>query len=61
MTLVFDISVPSELAAGIRGMTDTVTVEVESGDPGGAPGEFESHMKEALEAWYGSRSATIRT
>lgn len=50
--LVFNIHMPSELSAGLRGFTDTVTIFVESGDPGGVPGEFEEHCKEMLQEWY---------
>lgn len=52
MKLIFDIDMPDEHAAGIRGFTDTITVNVESGNPGGDPGEFEGFMLQALEDWY---------
>lgn len=48
----FTIFHPGELAAGIIGFTDTVTVSVESGDPGGYPGEFESFIQDCLREWY---------
>ena len=48
----FDIYVPGEYSAGIRGFTDAITVMVDSGDPGGIPGEFEEFIIEALAEWY---------
>lgn len=32
--------------------TERVTVKVESGDPGGKPGEFQQHVARALANWY---------
>lgn len=48
----FQIVSPDELAAGIVGFSDLITVTVESGDPGGEPGEFESFMIDCLREWY---------
>jgi len=38
--------------AEITGFTDTVTVLLESGDPGGDLGDFAEHIKLALSRWY---------
>jgi hypothetical protein len=51
MELVFDVYMPSELQAGLRGFTDTIRVTVESGEPGGSRGDFIEHMREALTEW----------
>lgn len=48
----FDVHVPSELSAGIRGYSDTIKLYLESGDPGGEPKEFEKFLIESLEQWY---------
>ena len=50
--IVFEIEGPGELAAGIRPSYDQIAIEVVSGDPGGAPGEFEAHMAQTLREWY---------
>jgi len=52
LQLRFNIYVPGEKAAGIIGFEDTVVVTVNSGDPGGEPGEFEEHIRGALIEWY---------
>lgn len=43
---------PGELAAGVRGYSETVTVTVESGDPGGEPGEFAGALWVFLKDWF---------
>jgi len=48
----FEIYVPPEVSAGIRGFSDIITIEVESGDPGGVPGEFEKFMEDAFLEWF---------
>ena len=50
--MLFDIEHKGELSAGINGYSDRVEIIVESDDPGGEPGEFEQHMKEALAEWF---------
>lgn len=52
MKLVFYIEVPPEEAAGMIGCNDTVTIQVESGNPGGEDGEFTEYMKDVLKEWY---------
>jgi hypothetical protein len=51
-TFVFNVEMPQELGAGLLGFTDVVTISVESGDPGGEPGEFEEFIRNALREWY---------
>lgn len=48
----FEINVPDDLAAGLRGFDDVVHVEVASGEPGGDEKEFAAYIKECLEDWY---------
>lgn len=52
MKIQYDIHVPSELSAGLRGVDDTVMIHVQSGEPGGTKGEFIEYMRECLEKWY---------
>lgn len=54
-TWTYKIDHPGEPAAGAMSFSDTVTISVESGDPGGdATGEdsFQAHMMWALHQWY---------
>jgi hypothetical protein len=60
MKLTFDVEGFSELAAGINGFTDKVTIVVESGDPGGEPGEFQEFMVLALNEWYDTAGVGLR-
>lgn len=46
------IDTPGERSAGIIGFTDEIEIKVESGDPGGEPGEFEEWIKDCLKEWY---------
>jgi len=51
----YDICQPYDSAAGIIGFNDTVTITVESGDPGGdESGEysFKEFMLQSLREWY---------
>ena len=58
MELTFDIYFPGEFAAGLNSYTETVKIAVESGDPGGEPGEFAEHVRKALAEWFdGARVA----
>jgi hypothetical protein len=50
--VTFKINHPGESGAGIRSFSDTITIEIESGDPGGDVGEFEEHLKQTLIEWY---------
>jgi hypothetical protein len=55
---VYEVSHPGESGAGIIGFTDTVTMLLESGDPGGDPGDFAEHIKLALSGWYDGAKVT---
>jgi hypothetical protein len=55
----YNICVPSELSAGLRGFNDVVTVIIDSGDAGGNTGEFEEHMRKALLEWYDGGNVTV--
>lgn len=59
VTYVFDIEVPSEYSAGIRGFTDKIVVSIESGDPGGEPGEFTQAMEQFLREWYDTQNVHL--
>jgi hypothetical protein len=48
----YDVCVPSDMPAGLYGLTEKVIIIVKSGDPGGDEGEFEEHMRQALAEWY---------
>lgn len=58
MKIKYYVSMPSELTVGLRGFTDTVTVTVASGDPGGTLGDFTEHIRLALAAWYDAARIT---
>ena len=58
-TYVFECDAPGDASVGIRSYRDTVTVTVESGDPGGSPGEFEEYMRESLQGWIDSGVVTL--
>jgi len=57
--LRFAINCPGERGAGLRPFTDTVTISIESNDPGGVPGEFAEFMRNALAEWYADASVTV--
>lgn len=52
MRLKFNIEHKGEIGAGIRSYTDTVIIDVESGDPGGDNEEFMNFMQSALAEWF---------
>src|ERR1700677_2558174 len=52
ITVAFDGYHPGELGGGIRGYSDTVTVSVDSGDPGGDKGEMTDFMQQRLIEWF---------
>ena len=43
----FDVYFPGDNSA-----SETITITVESGDPGGDPGEFETFMCVVLSEWF---------
>jgi len=47
---VYSINNPGELAAGIAGYNDEMTIC--SGDPGGESGEFSEYMRECIAEWF---------
>jgi|GEM_PF-3122706 len=55
----FEVCMPGEMSAGIIGFNDTITVIVDSGDPGGEPGEFEEYIREMLNEWYDGGSVVL--
>lgn len=59
MELNFDVCMPSELGAGLRGFTDTVNIKVASGDPGGEAGEFESYMRNCIAEWFDGATVEV--
>ncbi len=59
LKLVYEIGMPDELSAGIRGFTDEITITVESGDPGGESGEFASFMHDYLKEWYDGANVVL--
>ena len=48
----FVVEHPGERGAGILPFSDSIIIQVASGDPGGDDGEFEEHMRNALKEWY---------
>ena len=55
----FYIEVPSEYSAGIRGITDTITITCDSGEFPGDPGEFEEAMAKFLAEYYDTAGVSI--
>lgn len=43
---------PGDHSAGMWGYSETVTLTVESGDPGGDPGEFAETLRQRLAEWF---------
>jgi hypothetical protein len=60
MTLTYDIVHPGEHEAGLRAYSDTVTVTVDSGDPGGVQDEFTEEMQKFLLQWFDGAAVGIR-
>ena len=61
MKILYEINNPGDSGAGIFPYYEEVTVEVQSGDPGGDPGEFEDYIKQSLREWFdGSRIISYR-
>ena len=58
-TFVYEIVHPGERAAGIDAFTDVVTITIESGEPGGEPGEFAQFMRDCLADWYDGARVTL--
>jgi hypothetical protein len=49
---LFSICDNGDPAAGLMPRNDDINIIVYSGDPGGEPGEFAKHMRQALADWY---------
>jgi len=49
---VYQIAHPGDRAAGLVPYTDTITVIVDSGQPGGEPKEFETQLQRWLWEWF---------
>jgi hypothetical protein len=70
MTLTFDVEHPGDVMQSLRcgtvtrrqegGYSDRVTVTVDSGDPGGDPGEFETFIQESLSQWFDGAAVGLR-
>jgi hypothetical protein len=60
LTLTFDVEHPGELQAGIRAYSDTVTVTVDSGNPGSSPDEFQEHILQSLSEWFDGAAVGLR-
>jgi hypothetical protein len=56
--ILFSVKHCGEEFAAIRPYTEQVTILIDSGDPGGAPGEFEDHMQSSLSQWYDGATVT---
>jgi hypothetical protein len=59
MKITYDIYHPGERSAEINAFEDTVTIEVESGDPGGMDDEFAKHMRESLKEWFDGAKVSV--
>ena len=57
-TLIFYINHPGEEEAGMRPFSDEIRITVESGEPGGAKGEFTEFMRQSLSDWYDGASVS---
>jgi len=59
MKLIYQVYNPGEPGAGLSAYSDTVTVTVESGNPGGEPGEFAELMRQVICDWYDGSRVTL--
>ena len=60
MTITYDINFRGEPEAGLRSYTDTVSIDIESGFPGGKSGEFEEFIRQSLSDWYDGADVSYR-
>ena len=58
--LKFEIYHPGEPGAGIRSYSETITMFIHSGDPGGEDGEFAEEMRKFLAEWFDSAGVSIK-
>ena len=61
MRFIFDVDFHGEQDAGLNSYTDTIAIDVESASPGGEPGEFAEHMRQALAEWFDGASVQLRS
>lgn len=54
-----NINFTGEMSAGLWPYRDTVTVSVDSGNPGGDTGEFESFLREVFAEWYPGANVNV--
>lgn len=52
MKLIYHVESSGDWSAGLLQYSDQVTVEIESGDPGGDDGEFAEELRQFLAEWY---------
>ena len=60
LTVSYEIYHPGKEGAGIRSYSETVTVQVESGDAGGERGEFVAWMQERLMEWFDGAVVSVK-
>lgn len=58
-TITYSVHSSGELAAGLRGYTDQITVNIDSGDPGGDEGEFAGALRTFLAEWYDGANVVL--
>lgn len=58
-TYIFECDAPGDMSVGISPYRDTITVTVDSGDPGGTDGEFAEHIQHALLEWIDGGSVKL--
>lgn len=59
-TFTFEVHHSGERAAGIWPYSDEITVNVQSGDPGGVEGEFTEHVRESLAQWFDGADVKLK-
>lgn len=59
LELVFKVNIPPDYSSGLNGVYDTIKVVVDSGDPGGEPGEFTEFMLGCLKDWYDTPNVMV--
>jgi len=59
LVLRYQVQFEGELAAGLWPYSDEVVVIVDSGNPGGEPGEFAEWIRQAIAQWYDGAAVTL--
>lgn len=57
--IVFQVSFPGDSSAGMLPYSDTIRMEVESGNVSGEPGEFVELLRQTLSEWYDGATVEI--